>query len=504
MIRWGFLNMAREKKAGQAIRIGLMFMAFLSAPTACLAKTIQNPSPAASSQEDDSGSTSRLLSTICDQVMEHHISPPTRQQLYLSSVKALYVANRAAPPSELGEQFSKLTSEKDFEKAVVTAWCGVAKLPDFDALQSSRAAATGMLLTGTSNYRFMARTDSFSRFISAKDFRVQQQLAENLYVGIGIQLKYEAGLPQITEAFFGGAARKAGAGTGDWILNIDGWQTQDQSFQEIVDRLRGPKGSRVVVIVRNKDASDDKTRTYEMIRNVIPLTTVQGTNRRDDGSWDVTAEANKSVAILKFNSIVGSTAAEAADLARQIDHESIQSVILDFRGVYSADLHNVTMLADVLLGEANLGDVISRDSTSTIRLRPDMQLRDKRLVILADQFVGGELFMMLSALREYRGAQFVGKGIWSDAACTKSIELADGLGAIDNLVYATCVPNAKSTVVNGDERAGEDLLLSSPLTMRPDVAVSGGPEEIMNAAMKAAQADPKVAVPVGQSKGKQP
>jgi C-terminal processing protease CtpA/Prc len=491
-----FLISTPWEKTGRSVVIGFVVASLLSVQPfgQANANPVQNRSPATIDHEDSSGSSWQLLSTICNQIMEHHISPPTRQQLYLSGVKAIYVANRVAPPSELGEQFSKLTTEEDFEKAVTAAWGEVAKLPNFDAGQTSRAAAAGMVRNGTPS----------SRYVSAKDYRVQKQLKENQYVGIGIQLKYETGLPQITEAFFGGAAHMAGARAGDWILEVDGWKTRDQLFQEAIDRLRGPKGSKVIVVVRHKDAVETDQRTYEMIRNVIPLATVQGHDRRDDGTWNLAAADGGTVAILKFMSIVGSTAAEAAELARQVDYESFQSVILDFRGINTADLHSVTMLADVLLGDVKLGDIVGRESTSTVRLRPDMHLRDMPMVILSDSAVSGELFMLLSALREHRGARFVGEAIRSDAMCMKAVELPGDLGTIDNLAYATCAPAAKSTAETGFELFGEEMVTNGRLLIPADIAESGGPLEVMKTAIQTAEKAIAGTAKTKQSEGNRP
>ncbi len=58
---------------------------------------------------------SRIIA-ITDVVMDQHIDPPARQQMILTGVKALYVADGRQAPQELGQRVSELATNAQIAK----------------------------------------------------------------------------------------------------------------------------------------------------------------------------------------------------------------------------------------------------------------------------------------------------------------------------------------------------------------------------------------------------
>lgn len=416
------------------------------------------------------------LQTTVDCLLHEHIAPPTRQQMYLSSCRALYAPSELLPPGDLSEKFSGLTTNDQFREIFARVWAqqtakGIA--PD----QLQQLALTGIVASAVRPLSSVAEDNSVvlsPRFVSEKENRITKQLAENQYVGIGIKVGLKGGYPQILEPFYGGAAQKAGARDGDLIVSVNGVPSKGRAFQDIIEDLRGQRGSTLKVTLRHESEKED--REYTMVRDVIPIATVMGQKRNDDGSWALELPDHPQIAYLKITDIVGSTAAELIDLARKIEKQNFRAVILDFTetsGNSVPDIHHASMLADALLGEAVIGDIHTKDNNTEIRTQADHVLAETPLVILSPRAVTGPEFLVLAALKNNGRGKLVGSVLSSRGLCTKSIEL-NGLGAIEQLPYALAIPRGRESTQT-TERAShaQNLILqvSEDLTLTPDCVI---------------------------------
>ena len=200
-----------------------------------------------------------------------------------------------------------------------------------------------------------------AHLIAAKELKVQEQLQGNRYVGIHIQLSYDEKEKRavIQELVPGGPADRAGGTKGDRIEQIDGVDTQGMKLAEIVDRLRGPVGTELVVTVRQP--KEKEARTLKMTRETLFLPTVVGLRKQSSGDWDLRVGGPDGVAYLKIQDIAASTPHELRKLAQQFDAEGLKALILDLRGLSNASLHPTVLLADSLLERGTIGRVRTAD-----------------------------------------------------------------------------------------------------------------------------------------------
>lgn len=368
------------------------------------------------------------LHAVYETIAAEHISPPTKQQAFLSATKAIYGSTGAQTPDGLPELFSHLSHAEDFNEQIKKAWRVVETKKEFDSEFTLRVAARAML---------QSSGIPSGRLLTAKQYRVENSLQENQYVGIGIQLEMNDGQPMITKPIFGGTAHKAGSIPNDFILSINDKSTQGESLQKVVDRLRGPLGSTVKVELKNRDS--EKVRTYELKRETIPIPSVEGVRRKADQTWDFVAAPNHpEIAYIKFASIVGSTAAELNQAGLLLRKRGFKKAILDFRNVRHCDIHHAVMLADSILDERDLGEIQSRNGTAKMRSRPGNSLGQIELAVLANPSVDGPLYFLLSNLKNRPNTIFVGTTVRSAGIAVKLIELPNGLGAIAEFPNALC------------------------------------------------------------------
>ncbi len=263
------------------------------------------------------------------------------------------------------------------------------------------------------------------------------------------------------------------------IVAVNGVPSKGRVFGDIIEDLRGEKGSTLTVTLRHESEKVD--REYTMIRNVIPIATVMGHKRNEDGSWALELPGHPDIAYLKITDIVGSTAAELAELARKTQKQNFRGVLLDFTanaGGSIPDIHHAIMLADTLLGEATIGDLYTKDNTTEIRSQADHVFANMPIVILAPKVVSGPEFLVLAALAHSGRAKIVGTTLFSRGLCTKSIDL-EGLGAVDQLPYALVIPRGQEST-SAKAEAHEDNPIqqfNDNLTLTPNAIVQN-PEKM--------------------------
>ncbi len=299
---------------------------------------------------------------------------------------------------------------------------------------SSLKVATYAALNGG-----LARSAPGASFVSAREYRVQQQLRENQYVGIGIRVRQTDGRTVIDLPFIGGPAFKAGAREGDKIMEIDGVSTDGMTLYEVVQTLRGPKDSSVTVVVENVDGTP--ARTLKMNRHVVPLPTVKGTRQNPDESWEVLVDGHPDTAYLKIESIVGSTAAEFRKLMDQVRRSNARRLVVDLRDVPSAEWHHVLMLCDMIVSDQELARIHSATGVAVLKTRPESVVPgDLPIEVNVSPRVPGTVGLVAAAFRSLPNVTLAPRQIQSDGICYRSAELPEQLGAIENMPFAWCEP----------------------------------------------------------------
>ncbi len=424
--------------------------------------------PDNNSDDAEFASAWQAIDAVANQLIAEHINPPTRQQMMMSACRGLFIADNILPPRDLSLAFSNCLNDQDFQKALQKYWDERTAATKLKPEQLQRFAVSSMLYD----------CDPGIQYVSPKDYLVQKQLTENQYVGIGIQLsRTDDGWVKITKPFYGGAAHKAGARVGDLIVTINGESIQGRDFREVIDLLRGPKGSQLDVGLRHE--SEQTVRAKTMTRDVIPLPSIVGREQnQNDGTWKIAMPSHADIAHLKFESIVGSTAAEMMEMARQVEKGNFTGVILDFRGQNGRtqiQIHHAIMLIDTLISSQKIGDIMTPDGSREITTQADSILNDLPMVILSDQVVPGPLFMVLSSLANRDLTLLVGSDVQSNGMCRKSVELENQLGALNGVSFALVYPHENATnagVIRGhdqDVMPIEIAQLAPRFLLRPQV-----------------------------------
>lgn len=120
----------------------------------------------------------------------------------------------------------------------------------------------------------MLRTlDPHSSFFSPKQFAQMRERQEGRYFGIGISIVSVQGDVTVTSLFEGSPAYRAGIRRGDIIAKVGEEDAKGWSTEEVVKRVKGPKGTTVDLTIRRPGLETTIPLTVE--RDEIKIATVR-------------------------------------------------------------------------------------------------------------------------------------------------------------------------------------------------------------------------------------
>jgi carboxyl-terminal processing protease len=114
--------------------------------------------------------------------------------------------------------------------------------------------------------------DPHSEFLYGKRYRDLETETRGTYGGLGIEVAMKNGVLTIIAVMKDEPASKVGIQTGDEIIKINEEPIKDLTMDEAVERMRGPKGTRVTLALHRKGLAG--TFTLSPMRDVIKIETV--------------------------------------------------------------------------------------------------------------------------------------------------------------------------------------------------------------------------------------
>jgi carboxyl-terminal processing protease len=396
-----------------------------------------------------------------DLVLQHHVDPPTRQEMLLAATKAVFQKAGRPQPADLSKRISALATADQWKTFVQEIEPQIAEGDSHPIAEFQAAVISG--LSNTIPGRL--------RFITPKDLQVTEQLRANRYVGTGIQIAYdqEEKLAFIVTPFRKGPAHQAGAKPGDRILEVDGKSTQDVSLPKVVDMLRGDDGTPVTVLVRQPGSTDP--RTLRMIRGVVPIDTVHGYRRGPEDNWIFRPDPTLPIAYLEVNSISSSTLHELRQMEGQLQSEGARALVLDMRNCVGDSLQNAALVADAFLEEGLLWRV--RDAHNRVRefrADPDCLFRDWPLALVIDDRIGTAPSWVVGALQDNGRAILVGQTARTLAYVKEYIPLPNNQGAV--YLATKRVERAKPAPPSVDVQGEFQSIYYDPWVLKPDQEVA--------------------------------
>ncbi len=167
--------------------------------------------------------------------------------------------------------------------------------------------------------RGMLRTlDPYSQYLDKEEAERLETTTHGAFGGIGISIGTRDGWVTVISPIEGTPAWRAGIQGGDRIVKIDGVSSEGLSLDDAMKKMRGEKGTKVVLTVYREGR--DKPIDFSITRDIIHIKSVLFSGMLSNG-----------VGYIRLANFSESTRQEIDDAFAKLDRQTPRGVILDLR-----------------------------------------------------------------------------------------------------------------------------------------------------------------------------
>jgi len=259
--------------------------------------------------------------------------------------------------------------------------------------------------------------DPFSIFFDVEETKRFLTDIKGEYYGIGAQVSKltDDGPLEVVKPIYGGGAYECGIRTGDKILEVDGFPTQEHPLEEIVDKLlKGPDGTVVKVKVFRRGWAEP--REIKIPRRVVVIPSV---------FHEMLPGQIGYLRLINF----GDKSAEEFKLALDdLENRKMEGLILDLRYNPGGRLDVALQIVDLFVGESSR-PILTRRNGNSDEVISTPATPDKRpnypMVILINNKSASASEIVAGALKDFHRATLVGQRSFGKGSVQTLFPLSD-------------------------------------------------------------------------------
>jgi carboxyl-terminal processing protease len=119
----------------------------------------------------------------------------------------------------------------------------------------------------------LATLDPHSAYMTPEMYKEIQVETKGEFGGVGIQIGIKDNRLAVIAPIEGTPAQKAGIRAGDFITKVNEETTKDLTLMEAVQKMRGPKGTKVILTIQRDGAVDPLV--FTLVRDIIRIESVR-------------------------------------------------------------------------------------------------------------------------------------------------------------------------------------------------------------------------------------
>lgn len=294
-------------------------------------------------------------------------------------------------------------------------------------------------------HELMSQLDPHSIYVPAKDMQALNEPLEGEFDGIGVVFNMMTDTIVVLNTVAGGPSYKAGVMPGDRIITVDGDTVAGRMINQdkIVERLRGPRGTKVTVGIQR--SSVEGLVDVEITRGKIPLKSI-------DAAFMIRPE----VGYIRLTNFARTTHQEFIQAIASLRKKGMKSLIFDLRSNSGGYLDQAILMTNEFLPKGKLM-VYTEDrwgNRQSEYSRGGGSVTDIPLVVLIDEYSASSSEILAGALQDNDRGTIVGRRSFGKGLVQSQIPLEDG-SALRLTVARYFTPTGRS-IQKPYERGGDN------------------------------------------------
>jgi carboxyl-terminal processing protease len=358
------------------------------------------------------------------------------------------------PTGHAGETYEELKTFSEVLNQVQKHYVDETKVKDL-----IQGAIRGMLAT----------LDPHSAYMTPEVYKEMQVETKGEFGGVGIQIGVKDNRLAVIAPIEGTPAHRAGIKAGDLIMKVNDDTTKDLTLMDAVQKMRGPKGSKVNLTIQREGTPDPLV--FTLVRDTIKIESVK-------------SKLIDNLGYVRLTQFQEATGRDLAKAIKQFREQKVQGAVLDLRNNPGGLLTAAVEVSEQFLPTGKL--VVYTKSREGKKdewvSKSKDQLEDLPIIILVNEGSASASEIVAGALQDWGRAVIVGTTSFGKGSVQTILTLGDGSGLrLTTAKYYT--PKGRSIQSTG---ITPDIVvkLQTPSTAKPGDGKAGDKE-----------ADPKTVKP---------
>lgn len=274
--------------------------------------------------------------------------------------------------------------------------------------------------------------DPHSNYLDPRSFQQMRARQEGSFFGIGIIIARRDGNVTVIAPMAGTPAAQKGLRAGDVISAIGGDPTEDLTLDEVVDQVRGPEGSTVLLTIDRPGL--DEPFDVEITRARIPQDSVRFAFMLRPGTG-----------YIRLSEFTSTSVREVGDALSRLRDQGMTDLIFDLRDNPGGQLDAAVGIANFFLREGQL--IVSTkgrtpDSVSTLTAPGRGRPFEGPLVVMVNEGSASASEIVAGAVQDHDRGLVVGDTTWGKGLVQTVFTVRDTGLALTTARYYT--PSGRS------------------------------------------------------------
>ncbi|MEW6652074.1 MAG: S41 family peptidase [Bacteroidota bacterium] len=277
------------------------------------------------------------------------------------------------------------------------------------------SVSSGKLVEDAINGMFES-LDPHTAYIDVREQQASEEEFRGNFEGIGVEFQIMNDTITVVSPITGGPSEAVGIISGDRIVKIDGIDCVNWKSDQVIKKLRGKKGSVVVLSIYRPSAKS--VSDYKVTRDRINLYSV-----------DTALMINKETGYINITRFAETTTQETIDALDKLSSQGMKQLILDLRNNPGGYLNQAYMIADLFLSDNKM--IVYTKSRNErfneeFRASKSYPYENVPLVILVNGGSASASEIVSGAVQDWDRGLIVGETTFGKGLVQRPVELSDG------------------------------------------------------------------------------
>src|SRR5215467_436964 len=261
----------------------------------------------------------------------------------------------------------------------------------------------------------LATLDPHSAYMTPEMYKEMQVETKGEFGGVGIQIGVKENRLAVIAPIEGTPAHRAGIKAGDFITKVNDESTKDLTLMDAVQKMRGPKGTKVNLTVQ-RDGTPELLQ-FTLVRDTIKIESVK-------------AKTLDNMGYIRLTQFQEATGRDLSKALKQFKEQKVQGTILDLRNNPGGLLTAAVEVSEQFLPSGKLvvytkGRESKKDEWFA---KGKDQMEDAPMIVLVNEGSASASEIVAGALQDWGRAVIVGTTSFGKGSVQTILPLGDGSG----------------------------------------------------------------------------